>query len=106
MGGSRTDLEEIIVDFLKDAPLQLAMMEEARAAGDNQGLRRCAHSLKSNARDLGAMTWADYCAALERDAERVGDVPDAKSRISVIVALWPQVRAALEAELHEGQAES
>lgn len=99
IGGNRADLEELISDFIEDAPIQLAEMEQAAATSDAETVRRGAHSLKSNSRDLGATAFAWLCAELESDLHTPGLVGDLVARVSAITARWPQVRAALQAEI-------
>ena len=45
---------ELIDTFLAEAPGLLAELRAARAAGDADGYRRAAHSLKSNGNTFGA----------------------------------------------------
>jgi HPt (histidine-containing phosphotransfer) domain-containing protein len=104
IGGSRADLEELISDFIVDAPVQLAQMARAAAESELLAVRLGAHSLKSNARDLGAMTFAKLCADLESDLHTPGFVGDLPLRVSEISALWPEVCAALEAEIIRSEA--
>jgi len=99
IGGDRADLEELISDFIEDAPRQLAQMAQAGAAQDLDAVRRGAHSLKSNARDLGAVAFAQLCAELETDLNTPGFVGDLTARVSAITTLWPDVRAALDLEI-------
>jgi HPt (histidine-containing phosphotransfer) domain-containing protein len=99
IGGSRDDLNELISGFLDDAPTQLAQMHQAAVAEDVASLKRGAHSLKSNSRDMGALALASACAALETDLggpARVGDLP---GRVHEIATLWTAVRSALQTEL-------
>ena len=65
MGGDPADLEEILSDFEEDGPALSRQITDAAASSDAGALRIAAHSLKSNARDLGATHLADLCAELE-----------------------------------------
>ena len=104
IGGSRADLLELVTEFLHDAPIQLNSMAAAAAASDVETVRRGAHSLKSNGRDLGAMIFAQLCADLEGDLNTPDLVGKPIVRVQAIVALWPQVRSALEAEISKSEA--
>ena len=59
---------ELIDTFLLEAPGLLAELRAARAAGDADGYRRAAHSLKSNGHTFGAMA----LGAQARDIELAG----------------------------------
>ena len=99
IGGDRADLEELIGEFIEDAPLQLADMARAAGAADTETVRRGAHSLKSNARDLGAVDFARLCAALEQELNTPGFGGNLSERVKEIAALWPEVLFALKAEI-------
>lgn len=99
VGGKRVDLDDLISDFLADAPNQLLALEAAAAAGDCLAVKRGAHSLKSNCRDLGAHALEQLCAALEADLSDSGAVSDLSGRMALILSVWPGVLDALEAEL-------
>ena len=64
LGDSGT--RDLIGTFLSEAPKLLASMRSAVEAGDLQGLRLAAHTLKSNAATFGAMSLSDIALALER----------------------------------------
>ena len=59
---------ELVDTFLADAPPMLKSMHEALGAGDADGFRRAAHSLKSNGHTFGAMA----LGALARELEQGG----------------------------------
>jgi HPt (histidine-containing phosphotransfer) domain-containing protein len=101
IGGSRSDLKELFVDFLEDTLIQLELMTKAALASDSDTVRRIAHTLKSNSRDLGAVGFAQLCAKLEGDLNTTVLVVDLSARVMEITALWPDVRSALEAEIME-----
>lgn len=84
LGGDPEDLSELIEDFVAALPKQVQDMQGFGASGDLAALRRVAHSCKSNARDLGALTLADLCAQLEADsaAGTLSNVEDHLSKIS------------------------
>ena len=54
LGGDREAAAEIAAEFLKDAPLQVAALREALAAGDAALARRQAHTLKGASANVGA----------------------------------------------------
>lgn len=57
---------ELVQAFLEDAPVQLRELARAAEAGDEQALRRAAHTLKSNGNTFGATAFADLARALEQ----------------------------------------
>lgn len=99
IGGRRADLIELVRDFLDDAPVQLAAMIAAAEVGDADTVRRAAHSLKSNGRDLGAVLLAQLCADLESDLGTANLCADMSGRAREIAELWPLVAAMFEAEI-------
>jgi histidine phosphotransfer protein HptB len=96
IGGDLGDLSELIDDFINGAPELVAQMQAATAAGDTTALTRAAHTLKSNAKDFGAVRLAAMCAELER-ASREGAVPDAAASIEAIAREEAAARRALGA---------
>lgn len=64
-------VREIIDLFLGDAPRRLEAFQAGLASGDLAGARRAAHTLKSNAANLGARAFAHLCEELEA-AARLG----------------------------------
>ena len=76
VGGDEADLVEIVVSFLEEGPaLMDALLSAARDANLDL-MRRSAHSLKSNARDMGAIDLAESCARIE-SLTAGGVLPDA-----------------------------
>ena len=65
VGGDPEDLAEFIEDFQESAPSLVADMKAGQAEGDWEKVRIAAHTLKSNAKDLGAPTLSDLSKALE-----------------------------------------
>jgi HPt (histidine-containing phosphotransfer) domain-containing protein len=76
VGGEESDLIELIDAFLGEAPDIVAALMAAHAASDLVAGRRAAHSLKSNARDMGAIELAEICVRLEALCA-AGVLPDA-----------------------------
>ncbi|WP_341214073.1 Hpt domain-containing protein [uncultured Limimaricola sp.] len=68
IGGDPEDLEELLGDFQHEGPRTLSQMQSAARAGDRDALRISAHSLKSNARDFGAVALATACEGTEHAA--------------------------------------
>ena len=56
---------ELVETFLAEAPLMLADLKSALAAGDADRFRRAAHSLKSNSHTFGALTLGALARELE-----------------------------------------
>ncbi len=65
---------ELLTTFLQEAPKMLAELAEAEAAGDSDGFRRAAHSLKTNANIFGAGPLAALAMDLELGGPRPGGV--------------------------------
>lgn len=76
VGGEQADLIELIDAFLEEAPGIVAALAAAQRSADLTGARRAAHSLKSNARDMGAGELAEICARLEAQCA-AGQLPSA-----------------------------
>jgi histidine phosphotransfer protein HptB len=73
---------ELLDAFFDEAPAMIRTLREAAAAGDAEGFRRSAHSLKSNANTFGATALAGLARALELggidpDPARSADALDA-----------------------------
>jgi HPt (histidine-containing phosphotransfer) domain-containing protein len=56
---------ELLETFLAEAPAMLADLRQAAAAGDANGFRRAAHSIKSNAGLFGATALAELARGME-----------------------------------------
>jgi HPt (histidine-containing phosphotransfer) domain-containing protein len=56
---------ELLETFLAEAPGMLNALHGAAAAGDAEGFRRAAHSIKSNAGLFGATALADLARGME-----------------------------------------
>jgi PAS domain S-box-containing protein len=63
-------LAEVIDTFLSDAPALVATLRTAYEQGDTEGLRRTAHTLKSNGQTFGAGRFSELCRELELRARR------------------------------------
>lgn len=87
---------ELLDTFLSDAD---AYLEELEGADDAAEVTRPAHSLKSNALTVGAVTLAELCRALEADS-RAGALSEAaiRERSAAIGDELARVRPAVIAE--------
>ena len=63
-------LAEVIDTFLIDAPALVATLRTTYNEGDTEGLRRTAHTLKSNGQIFGAGRFSELCRELEERARR------------------------------------
>ncbi len=95
IGGDRDDLDELLEDYRSTAPDLAAEISVAAEAGDLDRLRIAAHTLKSNARDFGALRLSSLCEALEREC-RAGLVADARGSAAAIFAAEADARRALD----------
>lgn len=75
-------LDQVVRLALEQLPTTQAKLEEALAAGDWEGLRRTAHTLKGTSGSFGAKRLSEHAKALEYAAQEPGA---------------PQVAACLEA---------
>ncbi|MEO1191709.1 MAG: Hpt domain-containing protein [Pseudomonadota bacterium] len=96
IGGDPEDLAELLEDFLAEAPRLAAKIRESAESETWTDLRISAHSLKSNARDFGAMTLSRLCEKLEADC-KAGPVADAVAQADAIVAAEAEAQAELRA---------
>ncbi len=94
IGGDLEDLEELIEDYAANAPTLVAQMQAADENGDLGALRIAAHSLKSNAQDLGAIHLSELCASLEQQCKE-GSVSEPGSAIATIATEEALAREAL-----------
>lgn len=65
VGGEEADLVELVESFLEEGPSIMQDMWSSARASDLAASRRAAHSLKSNARDMGAAELSQLCARVE-----------------------------------------
>ncbi|MEQ8651009.1 MAG: Hpt domain-containing protein [Kiloniellales bacterium] len=94
IGGESEDLQELIDDFIDNAPNLAGKIESAGGAGDWDSVRIAAHTLKSNARDFGAIQLADLCASLEQQCkDQALETPEIT--IAMIVEQEQKAREAL-----------
>lgn len=94
IGGDPEDLDELLDEFRSAAPELAAQIGAAADCGDLDALRIAAHTLKSNARDFGALQLSTLCESLEHEC-RNGAVPDAPARAAAIAQAEAAVTLAL-----------
>jgi HPt (histidine-containing phosphotransfer) domain-containing protein len=87
---------EIVETFLAEGPQLFSALHLAVERGDADGLRRAAHTLKSNAATFGAATLAELCRELETIGE-AGTVSGASELLARADAEHERVRSDLEA---------
>lgn len=96
IGGDPDDLDDLLEDYRSGAPELAREIAAAAAAGDINALRIAAHTLKSNAREFGAMRLSLLCEELEH-ACKAGAVSDAGNAAAAILAEEQAARRALDA---------
>ena len=99
-GGDADFLAEMLETYFDDSPKQLAAMEAALVAGDAEGLRRAAHSLKSNSATFGALAFSAQAKEIEMMAKQ-GRLLGSETRVASLAAEYPQVEQELR-ELQNG----
>ena len=102
LGGEFSYLVELVDSFLEDAPLLLAELNQYVANKDPEGIRRIAHSLKSNGVDLGAIAFSEMCKDLEMIGKS-GSLDGSVDLLARINAEYVKVEAALKHIQREGQ---
>jgi HPt (histidine-containing phosphotransfer) domain-containing protein len=95
---SNTDLMgELIALFAVETPPLVAAIRAAIAAGDGDGLKRAAHTLKGTSSSLGAHELAHLSAELER-LGRAGHTGGAPALLVQLEHEYARVVGALEVE--------
>lgn len=98
--GGEELVREMMATFTKFAGAHLPRLEEAAHAGDLETATRIAHTLKSSARQLGAVHLSDVCASAEL-AARGGDAAGLLRWSGEAMAAFRDARAWMDA-LAEG----
>jgi HPt (histidine-containing phosphotransfer) domain-containing protein len=102
LGGEFEYLVELIDSFLEDAPNLLAELGQYVEGEDAAGVRRIAHSLKSNGADFGATTFSRLCKDLEMMGKE--DAMDGAGDLTAQISTeYGRVEAALVAVRREGR---
>ncbi|WP_415401742.1 Hpt domain-containing protein [Tateyamaria sp. SN3-11] len=94
VGGDPEDLAEFIEDFIEIAPNLVAEMRDGSSAADWEKVRIAAHTLKSNAKDLGAPDLSELSKALE-DQCKTGNTAESVVLIDQIAAQTTAATAGL-----------
>jgi CheY-like chemotaxis protein/HPt (histidine-containing phosphotransfer) domain-containing protein/anti-sigma regulatory factor (Ser/Thr protein kinase) len=95
--GGEVFLAELIDTFLSDAPALVATLRTTHEEGHADGLRRAAHSLKSNGQTFGAGRFSELCRELELRArsDELDGAAELVDRIEREYAALEQTLAAL-----------
>ncbi len=93
-GGDKL-LRQMLRLFLENAPERLQQIEQGLAPGGAlEEAHRGAHSLKSSAGNVGAMSLSEKAAALEASTKQ-GDAEASQSLFAELKVLWNAVEAEL-----------
>ncbi|MBS0569293.1 MAG: response regulator [Proteobacteria bacterium] len=93
MGDEFMDLVRV---YLEDTPKSIALLEQAAAGNDNQGLIAPAHSLKSTSANLGALGLSELAKRIEHGA-RTGDLGNtAPTLVAELGRTFVRVRSELD----------
>jgi CheY-like chemotaxis protein/HPt (histidine-containing phosphotransfer) domain-containing protein/HAMP domain-containing protein len=90
-----SELADIVDTYLRDTATQIAAMSAALAQGDFDGLRRCAHSLKSSSASVGAVAVQSASRALEAHGRISGGLGEAEGMIATVRSAFELVRPLL-----------
>ncbi len=102
LGGEFAYLVELIDAFLEEAPQLLDELDRSVQGRDAAGVRRVAHSLKSNGADFGATAFSTLCKELEM-VGKSGVLNGVASLVTQVDAEYGRVEVALEAVRREGR---
>lgn len=94
IGGDPEDLGDLLRDYQDQAPELASRIGAAARSNDLEALRIAAHTLKSNARDFGAMRLSAICEELEQEC-RSGAIADPVSKADAIASEEAAARQAL-----------
>ena len=83
-------LVELLDAYLEDSPQLIEQMHAGVAAGDIEGVRRAAHSLKSNSASFGANRLANVTRELEMIAKS-GTLDGAAPKLAAVEAEYAQL---------------
>jgi GAF domain-containing protein/CheY-like chemotaxis protein/HPt (histidine-containing phosphotransfer) domain-containing protein len=95
-GGDADFVSELIEQFVVDTPALVAAARAGIDGGDAEGVRRAAHTLKSNAATFGAHELAGRSRELE-DAAKRGTLDEASAQVDAMARELETVREALPA---------
>jgi HPt (histidine-containing phosphotransfer) domain-containing protein len=94
-------LGELVAAYRTDGQSRLADMRAALKAGDSEGLRRAAHTLKGSSASLGANDLAEACREVEA-AARGGRLDGLGAGVDTIDARFAAALTELEARVGSG----
>ena len=87
-------LDELLDEYLADAPSQLSKLTDAAEAGDVQAIADVAHSLKGSSGNLGISTVYTLCQQLEQEAKG-GNVANVDDSLKAIAEAFEQAKSEL-----------
>jgi HPt (histidine-containing phosphotransfer) domain-containing protein len=93
-GGDYAFVDDLVDTYLDDGQTQILALSDAAASGDQPGLVRPAHSLKSSSVNIGALRLGELSRDLEERA-RSGVIDDARDRVAAIAGAFEGARHAL-----------
>ena len=93
-GDDQAFLIEFIDTFLKGVPKMLGEMKQSLDDGNAEGLRRAAHTFKSNTAALGAARLSELCKELEH-LGKSGELDDAPDKVAQVQQELEPVKSAL-----------
>lgn len=96
--GSRGFVAQVLRTYETSLMRHLATLEDARLLGDLKRAGDVAHTLKSSSASIGALAFAQGCAAVERQA-RLGEVAVLGEPLVALQAEGARVLAAVRAML-------
>ncbi len=96
--GTRGFLTQVLRTFESSLVRHLAALAEAQAQGDLKRAGDVAHTLKSSSASIGALAFAQGCAAVEKLA-RAGDAAALGAPLVTLMAEGARVLAAVRAML-------
>ncbi|MFW2403423.1 MAG: two-component regulator propeller domain-containing protein [Gammaproteobacteria bacterium] len=99
--GEEDGIREVVTAFLEDSAELVDAIDAALDRGEAELVRTSGHALKSNSGEVGAEALVNICRALEQAAAG-GDLDEARAQYKALQRLYPDVVAALEAELRKG----
>jgi HPt (histidine-containing phosphotransfer) domain-containing protein len=91
-------MERVATAFDTSAARLLPQLLAAQAAGDAEGIRHVAHTLKSSAASVGAVKLSRMCAEMEQQAKQ-GQVDGTNESISALSTELAAVLAVLKLAL-------
>jgi len=93
VGGDDEICADILKTFLADVPGRIKEIEDALMRGDNETLKRGAHTIKGAAGNVSAPTLQEAAGRLEA-AVAAGELGSAREKLNTIVAEFERVKKA------------